>query len=268
MVDAIPRQDPDTHSAFRPPQLALLVFTDLDGTLLDHHSYSFSAALPALQRLRRARIPVIPVTSKTLAELAPLMRELDNAHPCIAENGGLIALLSEQRDLYRQLDISLPHRIAQEPHMAELAQRVESQVRASDVAARYGGEEFAVILPETDVRAEVEIELGLPSPGAIPEVDPAAAVERVDLYVNGKLVGSAAEPDWSVAWGLGLRSFDEVVDKTIRRSAERSETARRDLWEFSKEMVRAYVGIPGLECHGVSQLACSRLRDSRRQLRI
>ena len=92
MVDAIPRQDPDTHSAFRPPQLALLVFTDLDGTLLDHHSYSFSAALPALQRLRRARIPVIPVTSKTLAELAPLMRELDNAHPCIAENGGLIAL--------------------------------------------------------------------------------------------------------------------------------------------------------------------------------
>ena len=92
MVDAIPRQDNDRQSGFRPPTLPLLVFTDLDGTLLDHHSYSFSAALPALQRLRRARIPVIPVTSKTLAELAPLMRELDNAHPCIAENGGLIAL--------------------------------------------------------------------------------------------------------------------------------------------------------------------------------
>ena len=80
------------YEVLADPQLALLVFTDLDGTLLDHHSYSFSAALPALQRLRRARIPVIPVTSKTLAELAPLMRELDNAHPCIAENGGLIAL--------------------------------------------------------------------------------------------------------------------------------------------------------------------------------
>ena len=92
MIDAIPRQDPDPRSAFRPPELPLLVFTDLDGTLLDHHSYSFSAALPALERLRKARVPVIPVTSKTLAELAPLMRELDNAHPCIAENGGLIAL--------------------------------------------------------------------------------------------------------------------------------------------------------------------------------
>jgi mannosyl-3-phosphoglycerate phosphatase len=92
MVDAIPRKNPGKPLAFRPPEPALLVFTDLDGTLLDHHSYSFSAALPALEWLRSLRVPVIPVTSKTLAELAPLMRELDNPHPCIAENGGLIAL--------------------------------------------------------------------------------------------------------------------------------------------------------------------------------
>ncbi len=92
MVDAIPRQAPDKHSGFHRPGLPLLVFTDLDGTLLDHHSYSFAAALPALERLRKTRVPVIPVTSKTLAELAPLMQELDNPHPCIAENGGLIAL--------------------------------------------------------------------------------------------------------------------------------------------------------------------------------
>jgi hypothetical protein len=57
--------------------------------------------------------------------------------------------------------------------------------------------------------------------------------------------------DWSVAWGLGLRSFDEVVEREIEGAAERSEMARRDLWEFSKEMVRAYVGIPGLACHEV-----------------
>lgn len=35
--------------------------------------------------------------------------------------------------------------------LREIAQRVESQVRASDVAARYGGEEFVVLLPGTDV---------------------------------------------------------------------------------------------------------------------
>ncbi len=35
--------------------------------------------------------------------------------------------------------------------LREIAQRIESQVRASDVAARYGGEEFVVLLPGTDV---------------------------------------------------------------------------------------------------------------------
>ena len=34
--------------------------------------------------------------------------------------------------------------------LQELAQRIDSQVRASDVAARYGGEEFVVLLPDTD----------------------------------------------------------------------------------------------------------------------
>jgi diguanylate cyclase (GGDEF)-like protein len=34
--------------------------------------------------------------------------------------------------------------------LRELANRIESQVRASDVAARFGGEEFVVLLPDTD----------------------------------------------------------------------------------------------------------------------
>lgn len=37
--------------------------------------------------------------------------------------------------------------------LREIAQRVESEVRASDVAARYGGEEFVVLLPATDFEA-------------------------------------------------------------------------------------------------------------------
>lgn len=37
--------------------------------------------------------------------------------------------------------------------LRELAHRIESQVRASDVAARYGGEEFVVLLPDTDVQS-------------------------------------------------------------------------------------------------------------------
>jgi len=37
--------------------------------------------------------------------------------------------------------------------LQEIANRIDSQVRASDVAARYGGEEFVVLLPDTEVRS-------------------------------------------------------------------------------------------------------------------
>ena len=77
---------------FKQPARPLLVYTDLDGTLLDHDSYSFRPAVPALERLAKLAVPVIPVTSKTLAELEMLRGQLGLTGPCIAENGGLIAI--------------------------------------------------------------------------------------------------------------------------------------------------------------------------------
>ena len=56
----------------------LLVFTDLDGSLLDPHSYSFAAALPALAALAEREVPVVPVSSKTRRELEPLRHSLDS----------------------------------------------------------------------------------------------------------------------------------------------------------------------------------------------
>ncbi|TCP62828.1 mannosyl-3-phosphoglycerate phosphatase [Rhodovulum bhavnagarense] len=70
------------------PRPALLIFTDLDGTLLDHDTYSHAPARPALDRLRAAAIPVILASSKTAAEIAPLRCELGLcAFPAIVENG-------------------------------------------------------------------------------------------------------------------------------------------------------------------------------------
>ncbi|MGG7568584.1 HAD-IIB family hydrolase [Rhodovulum sp. DZ06] len=72
-----------------PPPL--LVFTDLDGTLLDHETYDWSPAADALTALAEAGAVVIPATSKTRAEVAPLMEALGLSGPAIVENGaGLI----------------------------------------------------------------------------------------------------------------------------------------------------------------------------------
>jgi mannosyl-3-phosphoglycerate phosphatase len=65
-----------------------IVFTDLDGTLLDRDTYSWDAARPALDRLRRRGVPWIFVTSKTRAEVELLRARLANEHPFIVENGG------------------------------------------------------------------------------------------------------------------------------------------------------------------------------------
>jgi mannosyl-3-phosphoglycerate phosphatase family protein len=67
-----------------------IVFTDLDGSLLDHESYSCEEARPALNLLQKKNIPVIPNTSKTMAELLPIRESIGNHDPFIVENGAAI----------------------------------------------------------------------------------------------------------------------------------------------------------------------------------
>ena len=64
-----------------------LIFTDLDGTLLDHHSYSHAEAESALQRLAERGVPCLINSSKTAAEILPLHRQLGLDSPVIVENG-------------------------------------------------------------------------------------------------------------------------------------------------------------------------------------
>ena len=81
-----------------------LVFTDLDGTLLDHDSYSFEAARPALDLLAARGIPVILASSKTEAEMRPIAEAIGISHPMIVENGaGLVGLNAENSAVYGDL---------------------------------------------------------------------------------------------------------------------------------------------------------------------
>ncbi len=69
-----------------------LVVTDLDGSLLDHHDYSYAPALPVLQVLEEMRVPVVFASSKTRAEMLALRKELGNEHPFIVENGAAVLI--------------------------------------------------------------------------------------------------------------------------------------------------------------------------------
>jgi mannosyl-3-phosphoglycerate phosphatase len=78
---------PTTRSA---PAGRIVVFTDLDGTLLRHEDYDWSAAREALAELARRRIPLILASSKTRAEIELWRSRLSNHDPFISENGGAL----------------------------------------------------------------------------------------------------------------------------------------------------------------------------------
>ena len=65
-----------------------IIFTDLDGTLLDHQTYEWEKALPALNLCKKLEVPVVLVSSKTRAEMEKLRMKLSIHDPFISENGG------------------------------------------------------------------------------------------------------------------------------------------------------------------------------------
>ena len=69
-----------------------LISTDLDGTLLDHHDYSWKAAKPALAQCRILGIPIILNTSKNQVEAELLRSELDLDSPIVVENGAALLI--------------------------------------------------------------------------------------------------------------------------------------------------------------------------------
>lgn len=72
------------------PTTSLLIFTDLDGTLLGAEDYAYEAAIPTLKQLIAEGIPVIPVTSKTQQEVETLRQRVGLQDPFIVENGSAV----------------------------------------------------------------------------------------------------------------------------------------------------------------------------------
>jgi len=76
-----------TTSEEKPPPF-IVIFTDLDGTLLDHDTYGWEAAKPALELCHQHQFPIIPVSSKTRTEIEIYQKKLGISAPFISENGG------------------------------------------------------------------------------------------------------------------------------------------------------------------------------------
>lgn len=70
----------------------VILFSDLDGTFLDHHRYTPGLAPDAWKMLESQGVPLIFCSSKTFAEQTALQNTLGMRQPFILENGSAIAL--------------------------------------------------------------------------------------------------------------------------------------------------------------------------------
>jgi mannosyl-3-phosphoglycerate phosphatase family protein len=65
-----------------------LVFTALEGALIDPRTESFADAEEALYELDRLKIAYVLMTSRTREEIDPIRRKLGDTHPFVTEHGG------------------------------------------------------------------------------------------------------------------------------------------------------------------------------------
>jgi diguanylate cyclase (GGDEF)-like protein len=95
--------------------------------------------------------------------------------------------------------------------LQELAQRIESQVRASDVAARYGGEEFVVLLPRTDVASASKL------------------AERIRSAVAAEPVVLPNSDTVTITASIGIAEVSPRADDTDLKTLGDSLIARADV---------------------------------------
>ena len=103
-------------------RLKPVIFTDLDGTLLDLETYSYDGALPSIEHLRSREVPIIFCSAKTRAEQEVYRKELQVNDPFIVENGGAVFISQgyfpfdfeyhKATDGYQVIELGIPyHRI-------------------------------------------------------------------------------------------------------------------------------------------------------------
>ncbi len=139
----------------------MIIFTDLDGTLLDPSTYSSDEAKPALDKLREENIPLILASSKTRAEIEPIRYRLALSYPFISENGGGIFIPKDYfpfplesafvRGDYQVIELGVPYPKIRAA-LKEVQQAVGFELRgfgdmsAQEIAERTGLSEAEALL--------------------------------------------------------------------------------------------------------------------------
>ncbi len=73
-----------------PEKKKILIFSDIDGTIIDKESYSFEESIGTVRKVIALKIPIILVSSKSFAEIEIYRHKMGIPDPFISENGGAV----------------------------------------------------------------------------------------------------------------------------------------------------------------------------------
>jgi len=125
-------------------------------------------------------------------------------------DGSRLVCLMLDIDHFKRVNDNWGHAAGDEV-LREIAQRVESQVRASDVAARYGGEEFVVLLPGTDVASAMLL------------------AERIRKAVSASPIDLPNEESVTITASIGISEVQPAPEAEDLKTVGDSLIARADV---------------------------------------
>lgn len=135
------------------------------------------------------------------------MRLTEELARAARDRSSLVALMIDV-DHFKRVNDTWGH-AAGDAVLTELAHRIESQVRASDIAARYGGEEFVVLLPATTTKAGERL---------AQRVRLAVSSTPVDLGDGASVTITVSVGIASIAPDLAEKDFKTLGDSLLARS--------------------------------------------------
>jgi len=146
-------------------------------------------------------------------------------------HGGSLSCLIVDIDHFKRINDSHGHMVGDEV-LVQVARRLNSGLRSSDVLARYGGEEFVLLLPATDARHAVEIAgrlrlsvseqtLGTPRPAVTVSIGVATLTDglRTDINDPGTVLLRAADDGLYRAKSEGRNCVVALPIGEVRRHA-------------------------------------------------
>jgi mannosyl-3-phosphoglycerate phosphatase len=193
-----------------------ILFTDLDGTLLDEKTYAYEPALSAIRTLQERGIPIVFCTSKTFQEVRHIQHIMGISDPCIVENGGAVYYQARTRSkAWKRISLGVPYKELVS-YLAKIKRMVSCPVQGfSDMAVEEIAKDCGLSLDEA--RRAKQREYDEPFKLHSPSQDD---LERIAELTK----------EWNLIWtqggryhhicgrsdkGLAVRRLSELVEKRV-----------------------------------------------------